>query len=72
VVETVDAEDQGDAEGAEDLDVNPELGDPAITLAPVAFSPVWIASNATVTSRIVTWLVGSRLQPNRLCVKAVK
>jgi len=28
-LKTVDAEDQGDAEGAEDLDVNPELGDPA-------------------------------------------
>jgi hypothetical protein len=42
-----------------------------MTRAPVMFRMVWIASSTTVMTRIVRWLVGSRFQPNQLCVSAV-
>jgi hypothetical protein len=39
-----------------------------MTLAPVMFSVVWIASRISVTTRMVECLVGSRFQPNQLWV----
>ena len=41
-----------------------------ITWAPVMLRMVWIASRTSGDHRIVMWLVGSRFQPNQLCVSA--
>ena len=42
-----------------------------ITCAPVMFSMVWISRRTTVISKMVTWSVGSRFQPNQLWVSAL-
>jgi hypothetical protein len=70
VVESVDREDERDAESPEDLDTHAEFRHPTITLVPVMFRVVWIARRARVTMRIVVWFVGSQFDPNQLWLSA--
>ena len=41
-----------------------------VTVAPVMFRAVWMASRITVMTRMVRWLVGSRFHPNQLWLSA--
>ena len=67
MVEPVDAQDDRDPEGADDLDVHPELRDPAHHLRAGDVEDRLIRSS-TVTMRIVLWSLRSRFQPNQLWV----
>ncbi len=72
VVEAVDQEDEGDAEGADDLDVDAELRHAAHHLgAGDVQAGLDREEEISVITRIVVWSVGSRFQPNQLWVSAV-
>ena len=44
----------------------PNFATRPITLVPVMFSVVWIASRTSVISRTVVWFVASQFVPNQL------